>query len=500
MLFNSLHFLIFFPIVVLFYLIIPKKIKYLWLLIASYYFYMSWNPMYAILMGTSTIITYLSGLLLGLKLRGSDRKKLIYKKTIVTFSFLSNLGILFFFKYYDFLLNTINEALQRFNIETLTNQFDVLLPVGISFYTFQALSYTLDVYRGDTIAEKNPLRYALFVSFFPQLVAGPIERSKNLLGQLRILTEVKSFDFIRIRNGLILMIWGLFQKMVIADRLAILVDVVFDQYYLHSTFALTVAAIAFAFQIYCDFASYSMIAIGASKVIGIELMENFNTPYFSRNIREFWKRWHISLSSWFRDYLYIPLGGSHCSKVKKYRNVMLIFLLSGLWHGASWNFVIWGVMHGLYQVISEIVEPLKNWYRIKFQVKTESFSFKLGQMLITFVLVDLTWIFFRLQKVEDGIQYIKRMFSKFDPWSLFDGHLYTLGLDRFEFNILFVSLLCLFAVSLIRYKKNQNIDQFLEEQTIWFRWAVIIILLIAIPVYGVYGMNFDSSQFIYFQF
>lgn len=500
MLFNSLNFMLFFPLVVLIYCMIPKKIRYIWLLITSYYFYMSWNPLYAILIGISTVITYTSGIVLDYVGKRQLKRAATLKKVTIFASFASNLGILFFYKYFDFTLAGMNQLLSSLKIEMLDIKFDVLLPVGISFYTFQALSYTVDVYRKDIEAEKNPLRYALFVSFFPQLVAGPIERSGNLLKQLRQIHTIKSFDFIRFRDGLILMIWGLFQKMVIADRVAILVNTVFEQYYFYNSFALLVAAVGFAIQIYCDFASYSTIAFGASKVMGIDLMENFNTPYFSTSIREFWKRWHISLSSWFRDYLYIPLGGSRCSKVRTYFNTIITFLVSGLWHGASMNFVVWGLLHGCYQIVEDMMKPMKEKMNIRLKVKTQSFSYRFTQMLVTFILVDFAWIFFRLSKVEDGFKYIKRIFTKFDPWSLFNGELYELGLDRFEFQVLVISLVMLFLVSLIRYVKKQNVAQFLGEQMIWFRWIIVLIWLLALPIYGIYGMKFESSQFIYFQF
>lgn len=344
MLFNSYNFMLFFPIVLLVYFVIPKKLRYIWLLVVSYYFYMGWNAKYAALIAFSTIITWLSGVLQGQiqKFDTDDDIKIKHKKIVVAFSFIINLGILIFFKYFDFIFNNINFALKHFGGAQLTNHFDIILPVGISFYTFQALGYTVDVYRRDIEPERNILRYALFVSFFPQLVAGPIERSKNLLTQVRNVEHIKLWNYDRVTSGAVLMLWGFFQKMVIADRAAILVDTVYNSYWTYGTIELIIATVLFAIQIYCDFGSYSMIAIGVAKVMGFELMENFNAPYFSRSIKEFWRRWHISLSTWFRDYLYIPLGGSRCSKIKKYRNLMITFLVSGLWHGANWGFIAWG--------------------------------------------------------------------------------------------------------------------------------------------------------------
>lgn len=304
MLFNSLNFMIFYPVVLLVYYILPAKSRYIWLLVASYYFYMGWNPQYALLIACSTLITYICGLLIE---RWAHKAKM--KKMILAFNLIANLGILFFFKYFDFAIENINIVLNGLGVGYVKRPFDVVLPVGISFYTFQALSYNIDVYKGKIRAERNILKYALFVSFFPQLVAGPIERSESLLGQINRLDQMKGIDYGRMVDGIILILWGLFQKMVIADRASVLVDTVYDSHWMYGSVELILAGILFAIQIYCDFGSYSIIAVGTAKILGIELMENFNTPYFAQSIKEFWRRWHISLSSWFRDYVYIPLGG-----------------------------------------------------------------------------------------------------------------------------------------------------------------------------------------------
>lgn len=494
MLFNSLSFLIFFPIVVLIYFIIPKKTRYIWLLLASYYFYMSWNAKYAILIAISTVITWLSGMLIGkIKTEG-------YKKTIVALSIVSNLGILFFFKYFDFALTSINGVLSKLNIQIVEYKFDVILPVAISFYTFQALSYTIDVYRGDVKEEKNLLKYALFVSFFPQLVAGPIERSKNLVSQIQKMEEIRIWDYDRIMNGLIMMTWGLFQKMVIADRMAIFVNEVFDHSYFYGTFELVFAAVGFAIQIYCDFSGYSTIAIGAAKVMGFDLMENFNTPYFATSIGGFWHRWHISLSTWFRDYLYIPLGGNRCSKVRKYVNVMITFLVSGLWHGAAWTYVIWGGLHGFYQIIGEIIKPLRKKILQIFKVNLDAFSYELGQVITTFTLTTFAWIFFRAESLKGAMIYIKNIFTKWNPWVLFDKSIYEIALDETEIRILMISICFLILVDLLKRVKNRNVSDFLMHQNLWFRWGVVIVLIMSVLVYGIYGIQFDSSKFIYFDF
>lgn len=335
MLFNSYTFMLFFPVVLLVYFIIPKKTRYIWLLISSYFFYMCWSVKYILLIFVSTAITWVSGLLM----QGRTTK---IKRRVLFFSLLSNLGILAFFKYFDFMIENLNSIVQRIGIGTLSNPFNLILPVGISFYTFQALSYTIDIYRNEIEPEKNFFRYALFVSFFPQLVAGPIERSKKLLKQIDNLENLKLWDYSRITHGAGTMLWGYFLKMVVADRLAILVDTVWDSYWQYGSCELILAMVFFSIQIYCDFNSYSTIAVGAAEIMGVDLMENFDTPYLSRSIKEFWRKWHISLSTWFRDYVYIPLGGNRCSALRKSFNLMVTFLISGLWHGADWTYILWG--------------------------------------------------------------------------------------------------------------------------------------------------------------
>ncbi len=494
MLFNSVEFLIFFPIVTLIYYIVPRKIRYIWLLISSYYFYMCWNPKHVILLAVSTGITWICGLLI------PHAKKPGAKKAIVIGGLCSNLGILFFFKYFTFFQQICNRLLSMLHLQTWERRFDILLPVGISFYIFQALGYLIDVYRGKVEAEKNPLRYALFVSFFPQLVAGPIERSENLLGQLKNLDKAKLGSYKKVTEGLTLMVWGLFVKMVIADRIAILVNTVFENYHIYGTVALAAGAVGFALQIYCDFMGYSTIAVGAARVMGFKLMENFETPYFAKSVSEFWRRWHISLSTWFRDYLYIPLGGNRCSKSRKYLNIMITMALSGLWHGANWTYIAWGVLHGLYQVVGDLTGKLRSGFYRKLHAKTESFSFRLAQGIMTFMLVDVAWIFFRAPSIRDALEFCRRLVTKWDPWNLFNGTVYTLGLDRVEMHILLAGFIMLLLTDILRYRKKLDLVGFLQQQCIWFRWIVIFVLIVSVLVYGTYGIRFESQQFIYFQF
>ena len=493
MLFNSLQFAVFFPVAALIYFIIPRKLRCIWLLAASYAFYMSAGPKYAVLLLFSTAVTFCGGLLL-------ERAPENRKKTVLALTFAASLAVLVFFKYFDFLLGNLNTVLGMLGAGPVSRPFSLALPAGISFYTFQALGYLVDVYRGDTKPEKNFVRYALFVSFFPVILSGPIERSTNLLRQIRELPEKKLWNFERVTGGLVLALFGLFQKMVIADRVAILANQAFDNYRMYEMFGLLVGAVAYTIQIYCDFASYSMMALGVAKVLDFGIMENFNTPYFARSMRDFWRRWHISLSSWFRDYLYIPLGGSRCGKLRRYFNLMATFLVSGLWHGASWSFVAWGGIHGLYQIIGYELKGVKEKINKRLHTKTEAVSYRLGQVLVTFLLTAFAWIFFRAPSIGDALGYIRRMLTKPDLWSFFNGELYNLGLDRTEMNVLVVSLAVLFLVELVRYFKQQLPDAFLAEQNLWFRWGVLLALIGAVAVFGVYGPGYDAQQFIYFQF
>ncbi|MCI9065384.1 MAG: MBOAT family protein [Lachnospiraceae bacterium] len=495
--FNSINFMIFFPVVLALYFVIPKALRQIWLLAASYYFYMSWNARYALLIAASTLITYVSGIAIE-RYRESGRTG---RRLTVLFSCLGiNLGILLFFKYGNFLIASLDRGLELLHIGSVDQRFYFLLPVGISFYTFQALGYTIDVYRGDVRAETNLIRYALFVSFFPQLVAGPIERSKNLLSQMQNIAEIKLWNARRVTSGTILMIWGFFVKMVIADRAAVLVNTVFDNYHMYGSTELVLAAVFFALQIYCDFGSYSLIAIGAAKIMGFELMENFNTPYFACSIRDFWSRWHISLSTWFRDYLYIPLGGNRRGRVRKSVNIMIVFLASGLWHGADWSYVVWGGIHGAYQVIGDYLASFREKCIRKLRVNTACFSWKFLQTTVTFILVVFAWIFFRADSIGDALQYIRRIWVRPTPWVLFNGEIFTLGLDRPEMNILLVSICMLGLVDLVRYRKKMTLDVFLMQQNLWFRGGIMIGLVVLIFVCGKYGVGFDPQQFIYFQF
>ena len=497
MLFNSSQFLIFFPVVTVLFFLLPKKFRTYQLLIASYYFYMCWNAGYALLLLFSTLVTYVSGLLLGRaaeKLPEDEAGK--YKKLIVAGSFILNLAVLFYFKYTNFFFALINSLMARLHIQYSLPTLDILLPVGISFFTFQALSYTMDVYRGDIYPEKNFLKYALFVSFFPQLVAGPIERSKNLLKQL---SEHADFDFDRARDGFFLMLWGYFLKIVMADRIAVFVDTVYGDIENHGGLYLVVASMLFALQIYCDFAGYSTIARGAARILGVELMENFRAPYLSCSVADFWRNWHISLTSWFRDYLYFPLGGSRKGRLRKYINKLIVFLVSGLWHGASVSFVIWGGLNGLFQVAGELLMPLRDRL-IKFLgLHRESLGHRLVHIAGTFILVDFAWIFFRASTAREAIAVIKSIFTVYNPWILFNGGLLECGLDIWNFGLMLIGI-GIILFSDICLVKGISIRERIFRQDGWFICVFTALAVAAILTFGIWGPGYNEAEFIYFQF
>ena len=493
MLFNSYQFLVFFPIVLLVHYIVPGRWRYLWLLAASYYFYMCWNAKYALLLLFSTLVTYLSGLgLEHAKNRGSDAGT---RKAIVAASFLLNLGILGVFKYAGFAMDIVRRLSGWVGVNFVAPKFDILLPVGISFYTFQALSYTMDVYRGEIYAERNFFRYALFVSFFPQLVAGPIERSKNLLRQL---ARPVPFSFDRARDGFMLMLWGYFLKLVLADRIALFVDKVYGNIAAYPGFYGIFATMLFAVQIYCDFMGYSTIAMGAAQILGIQLMENFDAPYLSASVADFWRRWHISLTSWFRDYLYIPMGGSRKGPVRKQLNRMVVFLTSGLWHGANIKFVIWGGMNGLYQVLGDVLKPLRNRLVAALKIDRNSRPHRLLCGLFTFVLVDFAWIFFRADSLGDALKLIH---SALTVWNLdiVRGELYRQVMDKRNFLLMLVCIGVLLAADGCK-RCGIVVRRALLVQRAWIRLPLIAFFILFILTFGVWGPVYDSASFIYFQF
>lgn len=504
MLFNSVDFLIFFPIILSIYFFIPKKVRYLWLLIVSYYFYMSWDPRYVLCLGFSTLITYLAGIFIGRRRdlqeqnpasQGKGAEKLLFIICLVL-----NLSTLAVFKYAGFVMENVTALFNHFQIAVSEPSLNLILPVGISFFTFQTAGYLIDVYRGDRQAEKNVLKYALFVSFFPNVLSGPIERASNMLPQINQCKNLKLWDYGRVTTGAVYMLWGYFLKMVVADRTALLVNTVYGNYRMYGSTALITATVFFAIQIYCDFASYSYLALGAAKILGFNIIQNFEAPYFSKSISEFWRRWHISLSSWLRDYLYIPLGGNRKGKARKYLNTIIVFFVSGIWHGANWGYIVWGLLHGAYIVIGEITRPFRKKAADRLHFKTETFSHRLMQTAVTFFLVCFSWIFFKTEELGAAIEVIRRMIVKWDPWTLFDGTLYTWGLAEKDFRITLFTIILLLAADYIKKKKNESLITILNRQNIWFRWGIYLFICGAIFVWGQYGAGHDPQAFLYFSF
>lgn len=498
MMFNSWEFIVFFPITLLVFYIIPIKYRYIWLLFTSYIFYMNWDLKYTLLLAFSTVITYIGGLVISAaENSGMDEyRRVRAKKIALALCIAINLLILFLYKYFNFLMDAIEYALSFFNISIDIPDSSLLLPVGISFYTFQALGYVIDVYRKDVQAERNLLKYALFVSFFPQLVAGPIERSKNLLGQVN---NIKRFDYNKFINGFLLMIWGFFLKLVIADRIAVFVDNVYQDITGYSGTVLLIASVLFAFQIYCDFAGYSIIAMGSASMLGFTLMENFNAPYLAENTYEFWKRWHISLTSWFRDYLYIPLGGSRKGTFRKYINLLIVFAISGLWHGAAWTYVAWGLLNGLYRVIEDITKGVRQKCKERLGICNSNIVSRVCNILFTFILIDLTWIFFRAEGITDAFYVIKKILTDWTPTVLVDGTILGFGIDSSNAIVLLISMFILLFAEIAK-NKGIVLRTIVLKQNFWVKYFIVAVSIVYILIFGVWGPAYDASNFIYFQF
>ena len=475
MLFNSFHFVFFFLIVTSAYFILPYKYRWLLLLLSSCYFYMAFVPIYILILGFTIVVDYFAGIMI----ENAQGKK---RKLYLVYSLIANIGVLCVFKYYNFINTNIGFLLKGFAIENPIPYLSILLPIGLSFHTFQAMSYTIEVYRGNQKAERHFGIYSLYVMFYPQLVAGPIERPQNLLYQFR---QKYDFEYDRVVSGLKLMLWGIFKKLVIADRLAIYVNAVYNNSHHHSGLSLLVATIFFAFQIYCDFSGYSDIAIGASRVMGFKLMTNFNRPYFSKSIAEFWKRWHISLSTWFKDYLYITLGGNKVSVPKWYLNLFIVFLVSGLWHGANFTFIAWGAINGFYLVFALVTQKYRNQANALLLDKIPVVK-NAVQIGITFLLCCFAWIFFRATSMEQAIYIVKKIGS-------FSGPIY-----HENASILLFSVCGILFLLLVESKKEFFDTLFtLSNNNNWFiQNLYYCFLIIAIILAGV----FDGGEFIYFQF
>ena len=472
MLFNSWQYALFFPIVFGLYWGLPHKFRVYLLLVASYWFYMSWNVKYVVLILFTTLVSYSAALML--EMAHIQR----VKRVILTLTLFACLGVLLVFKYFNFFTGAVVDFLNMFALHLHPMTLKLLLPVGISFYTFQTLSYVIDVYRGKVKPERNLLIYALFVSYFPQLVAGPIERTNNLLPQIKAVHE---FRYEQASYGIKLMTWGFFKKLCIADVLAVYVDKVFSDVYSFRGFSLMLAVFFFTVQIYCDFSGYSDIARGCSKMLGIDLMENFRSPYFSASLHEFWSRWHISLSTWFRDYVYIPLGGSRCGKLRHNVNLMLTFMISGLWHGANWTFVFWGMLHGLGQVIENAF-----FSRERREVHGLAWAVR---GCATFLFVMLAWVFFRARNLSEAMYVFTHMFIPVKGGSLGMSNSVKLAAGLF---LLIVAAYDFFSI-------KHDMIRLVSSTATLPRLAIYnFLVVIMFFMYVTFAVN--NASFVYFQF
>lgn len=498
MLFNSIQFLIFFPVVTLLYYLLPHRFRWAMLLLASCVFYMWFIPKYILILALTILIDYWAGIFIE---DSSDTGK---KKKWLVFSIISTCLVLFVFKYFNFFNENFARTAYLLGLDYPVNALNIILPIGLSFHTFQSLSYVVEVYRGNQKAERNFGIYSLYVMFYPQLVAGPIERPQNLLHQFY---EKHYFEYTRVTDGLKLMAWGLFKKVVIADRLAILVNAVYNNPTAYSGPALITATVFFAFQIYCDFSGYSDIAIGSAQVMGFKLMDNFNRPYFSKSISEFWKRWHISLSTWFRDYLYISLGGNRCSKYRCHFNLFLTFLISGLWHGANWTYVIWGGLNGFYLIFALWTDDLRDRLAASSGIKRFKTVFKLWRIAITFSLICFSWVFFRAKDLTTAVYIIGHFFTGWgDVFNAVNAMRLGTVLDKTIMGVsigdissasFLVSVFLLLFLNLIHFvQRHGSIRHMLKDRPLYFRWGIYYTIVTAILLIGTYGNN----QFIYFQF
>lgn len=483
MLFNSFDFLLFFPVVTVLFYLLKHKYRWMLLLAASCYFYMYFIPVYILILFVTIIVDYYAGILI----ESEDRPK--QRKLFLLASIIANVGILAIFKYYNFFLDNINYVGTYFNGHpTAIRCLGIALPIGLSFHTFQAMSYTFEVYYGRQKAERKFGYYALYVMFYPQLVAGPIERPQNVLHQFH---EEKKYKYENVRDGLLLMIWGFFKKIVVADNISVMVDLAYAKPEQQSGLTLLLATYLFAIQIYCDFSGYSDIAIGAAKTMGYNLMENFRTPYMSTSIKEFWNRWHISLSTWFKDYVYIPLGGNRVKLPRVTLNIMIVFMLSGIWHGANWNFLIWGFLHGIYLIIALQKDKLFESFNVRENAVTKAIN-----MFVTFHLVLFAWIFFRAATFTEASTIIQSIVqTKFGLQHLIDSlDVFSIGKKNIGRTLFLFALVATFA--LIDPKMDKIIKNKIIIKNYVHKYIIYSLVVSAIILFGYFG----DINFIYFQF
>lgn len=467
MLFNSLQFLLFFAVVTCLYFLLRQQHRWKLLLMASCYFYMVFKPIYIVILFITIVIDYFAGIFIE-KAEGAKKKKFLI------ISLVANLGVLAIFKYYNFFNDNVGYFFNLLGNENPIPYLNIILPIGLSFHTFQAMSYTIEVYRGHQKAERHFGIYALYVMYYPQLVAGPIERPQHLLHQYH---TPHFFEWERTKSGLMMMAFGMFKKVVIADRLALFVDHSYNNIEQSNGLSLLIATIFFAFQIYCDFSGYSEIAIGASRIMGIELMQNFDRPYISKTISEFWRRWHISLSSWFRDYVYIPLGGNRVGEFRRYFNLFFVFVVSGFWHGANWTFLIWGFLHGVYLIIGQ----LKARYFDK-RMRQAGWLENLASVIFIFIIADFAWIFFRANNVTEAFAIIGKISGLSFNSEVLSPY------NTFE------TWFCVILIGIL-YIKEYYLP-FIQPKSNLSFWVIFLGLSLLCYLFGV----FNSNQFIYFQF
>ncbi|PQB05482.1 MBOAT family O-acyltransferase [Aureitalea marina] len=489
MLFNSLDFALFFPVVFLLYWAFSGNIRSrnFFLTLASYFFYGWWDWRFLFLIAISSAVDFLVG-------RRLDQETQKYKRQLLLWLSISvNIGALVYFKYANFFVESFVSAFRLFGKEIEASTLDIILPVGISFYTFQTLSYTIDIYRKKIHHTKDAVAFFAFVSFFPQLVAGPIERASHLLPQFM---KKHHFDYQAVRSGMILVFFGLFKKMVVADNVAMVVNHVYEDPSLFGGLSVIIATLCFAIQIYCDFSGYSDIAIGLARTMGFDLMKNFDSPYFSRSITEFWRRWHISLSTWFRDYVYIPLGGSRHGKGKTYLNLMTVFLVSGLWHGAAWTFVIWGGIHGCIIVAEKALGKQLHQLKAGFKSVRLGWLHATSSVVLTFAIVLAAWVFFRATNVDHATAIFDqswRFYLQDFSVDWFPG--LDFSDDKFIAMAVFVVALMFFEL----FHRDYGFSQRLLKSPVYVRWPSYLLIVFVIVIFGVYGED-QISEFIYFQF
>ncbi len=495
MVFNSISFAIFFPFAVLIYFMIPADkgvFRKIWLLICSYYFYICQGAVYALLLLAVTLVTYGAALLMGKGgslpeskfAQSSGEENRFRNKWIMAVALIFCFAFLFYYKYFDFFCRT-------FNISTGLN---IILPVGISYYIFKSASYIIDVYRGVCAPERDFVKYALYVSFFPEILAGPISRAPEVMPQF---DEIHEFDYDRIRKGLLRMLYGYFLKLVIASRLAIPVDLFYNSVRESGAIELLIVSFLFPVQIYCDFMSYSEIAIGAGEVMGITLSENFRQPFLAKDLSELWRRWHMSLTNWFRDYLYIPLGGSRKGIIRKYINIIIVFTMSGLWHGAAFTYIFWGFLTGLFQCISSITKEARIRAGASFPVQNTFTRLLHGvyMRVMTYILFSFTAIFFRAATLDEAFTVIKKIFTGINPDTIMAFDPRTMGLGTLNLLISVMLIIILLIADIMREKKGDVFAWICSEK--WYlRWGVYYFLTLAI----ILSSNIGAAKFIYYAF